>query len=135
MCTDGNGLTPTVNEAAATVSLRSPVDLGWEQYGGGQWKDTAGRALWGSDWRETRSDQLQALLIVGVPEYLVRMSSTAATEQELSIPREFMVEAAGEDPYYANASAAHPAPHLYAVATACSAADWVALCLPPLMSR
>ena len=69
MCKDGKGIAATQQGRGygVQVSLRSPSDLGWEKHGGGAFKDTAGAALWGSQWRQTHGSRLQAVLILGVP--------------------------------------------------------------------
>jgi hypothetical protein len=90
MCTDGKGVTTRNEKEGVTVSLLSPCDLGWEQYGGGQWKNKASAALW--DQTQTWGDeQLQAVLVMGVPtKYILSDSSegsnTSAQEQGLSNP-------------------------------------------------
>ena len=67
MCKDGKGISPMRKESGIEISLRSPVDLGWEKYGGGRFNETAGSWLWGSGWRADHGDQLEAVLILGVP--------------------------------------------------------------------
>ena len=85
------------------VSLRSPVDLGWEQYAGGRWEDTAGPALWGSDWRRLHRDKLQAVVVLGVPTGYIGTGRNSW----ISIPRSLMVTQDGDgntvEPRYANA--------------------------------
>jgi hypothetical protein len=49
------------------VTLRSPAELGWEKNAGGRFLDTAGKLMFGKNWRETASKQLQAVLILGIP--------------------------------------------------------------------
>jgi hypothetical protein len=98
---DGNGLS-CGHTGALKVSLRSPADLGWEQYGGGRWEDTAGSALWGAQWQRLHSDELQAVVVLGVPTRCIDTGSS-----EISIPPSLMVTQDGNgntiEPRYANA--------------------------------
>eukprot|EP01043_Picozoa_sp_COSAG02_P028780 COSAG02_NODE_1761_length_11029_cov_46.691034_2_plen_1633_part_00 len=75
------------NTGELQVSLRSPTDLGWEQYGGGRWEDTAGSALWGPDWRRLHCDKLQAVVVLGVPTGYINTGSS----QWFSIPKSLMM--------------------------------------------
>ena len=50
MCKDGKGIDAAETGGVVIASMRSPVDFGWEKKSGGQFKETAGMAIWGAQW-------------------------------------------------------------------------------------
>jgi hypothetical protein len=110
--TDANGFS-CGDTGDLKVYLLSPVDLGWEQYAGGRWEDTAGSALWGAEWRRLHSDKLQAVVVLGVPTRCIDVRFLRSERTFwFSIPKSSMVtrDDKGEavEPRYASA-------HIYKV--------------------
>jgi hypothetical protein len=84
MCQNGRG----IDAEHLNVTTMSPIDLGWEQYAGGQFRNVAGRALWGSDWHNTHADELQAVLVLAVPVTVLQ----AQVNSTVTIPDEYLME-------------------------------------------
>jgi hypothetical protein len=82
MCKDGKGI--RTKESGIEISLRSPIDLGWEKYGGGQFNETAGSWLWGSGWRTDHGDQIEAVLVLGVPTQQIGQQDITAGKVKIA---------------------------------------------------
>ena len=67
MCKDGKGIDGNETGGVVTASLHSPVEFGWQKNSGGSFKETAGTAVWGAQWRHSHPDKIQALLVMGMP--------------------------------------------------------------------
>ena len=67
MCKDGKGIDGNETGGVVTASLQSPVDFGWQKNSGGRFKESAGTAVWGAQWRHSHPDKIQAVLVMGIP--------------------------------------------------------------------
>ena len=56
-----------------SVCKSSPHKLGWEQWGGGRWREGVGKALWGSKWQDVCATPLETRLISMGPALLVSL--------------------------------------------------------------
>ena len=95
---NGKGIDAS-DQGGVTVSLQSPADLGWEKYGGGDFKETAAAALWGPRWSETHMDQLEAVLIMGVPTKEIPAGSAGM----FTMPKALLVSPDLQVAFYSNA--------------------------------
>ena len=55
-----------------SVCKTPPHEMGWEQWGGGDWRETLGKKLWGEKWQEVlpggpHADKLEMVIVVEVP--------------------------------------------------------------------
>eukprot|EP01043_Picozoa_sp_COSAG02_P042922 COSAG02_NODE_3692_length_6376_cov_17.973395_5_plen_917_part_00 len=100
MCKEGPGIQAVRHGAdyGVRVCLRSPTDLGWEKYGGGDFQDRAGTAIWGPHWRDSHSNDLQALLVLEVPTK--ELGDPVGDAFTIS---QSLLATDAEPPYYANA--------------------------------
>jgi hypothetical protein len=86
MCESGCGL-----EAGLTVTTLSPTDLNWQKHAGGKFKETASEALWGASWRDKHVDELQAVLIMGVPSSVVADGMATSISKQMTIPESLLM--------------------------------------------
>ena len=54
-----------------SVCKTPPHEMGWEQWGGGDWRETLGKKLWGEKWQEVlpggpHADKLEMVIVVKV---------------------------------------------------------------------
>ena len=54
-----------------SVCKQPPHEMGWEQWGGGQWPESVGKQLWGEKWQEVlpgkpHADKLEMVVVVKV---------------------------------------------------------------------
>ena len=54
-----------------SVCKQPPHEMGWEQYGDGEWRATLGKQLWGEKWQEVlpggvHEDKLEMVVVVKV---------------------------------------------------------------------
>ena len=67
---DGKGIIASRTgdgQHSVTVCLLSPADLNWEKHGGQRFKHTAGITNWGQAWQQSHRDNVEAVLVLGVP--------------------------------------------------------------------
>eukprot|EP01043_Picozoa_sp_COSAG02_P044653 COSAG02_NODE_4009_length_5918_cov_10.500086_3_plen_511_part_00 len=88
MCQRGSGI-----DAQCTVTTRSPIDLGWDQYAGGGFKHNATQLL------AQDPNLIQAVLVLAIPTATLRVMATPS----FTIPQELLTAANGSEHVYANA--------------------------------
>eukprot|EP01043_Picozoa_sp_COSAG02_P049557 COSAG02_NODE_4989_length_4744_cov_12.764693_2_plen_658_part_00 len=84
MCEIGRGL-----DADCSITTLSPSDLLWEKYAGGTFRTTAGESLWGVDWEREHKEDLQACLVIGLPN-IVLQNQGVWQNQCMNIPEELL---------------------------------------------
>lgn len=101
MCEVGNGL-----DASVEVTLKSPVDLGWKKFQGGNFVEKAVEMLWGDSSKDEHVHALQAVLIIAVPSNVVQDCMSASLKTHMRLPEPLMSERIGTHPkelVYSNA--------------------------------
>eukprot|EP01043_Picozoa_sp_COSAG02_P051076 COSAG02_NODE_5331_length_4431_cov_4.370729_3_plen_598_part_00 len=98
-CEQGHGIIGTA-EAGVTVSTKAPHELGWSKNCGERFVDTASTVMWGKGWREEHMDELQAVVVLGVPTLAIE-TQLQGGRSTFTMPAELMLE--GQPPVFANA--------------------------------
>jgi len=83
-----------------------PTKLGWEPFGGGQFRETVGKTLWGQKWQEVlpggpHADKLEVLLVLQVPTSIINDEANRVPGREdiVCIPRALLFPNAGHHYY------------------------------------
>ena len=93
----------TVGQLNGGVSVckQPPHEMGWEQWGGGEWRETLGKKLWGEKWREVlpggpHADKLEMVIVVKV----MSMVFNDDTREDILIIPESVLESRDGFHYY-----------------------------------
>eukprot|EP00964_Phaeocystis_antarctica_P151233 scaffold118789_cov36-Phaeocystis_antarctica.AAC.1 len=84
-----------------SVCKKPPHEMGWEQWGGGEWRETLGKKLWGEKWREVlpggpHADKLEMVIVVKV----MSMVFNDDTREDILIIPESVLESRDGFHYY-----------------------------------
>ena len=84
-----------------SVCKQPPHEMGWEQWGGGEWRETLGKKLWGEKWREVlpggpHADNLEMVIVVKV----MSMIFNDDTREDILIIPESVLESRDGFHYY-----------------------------------
>jgi len=90
-----------------SVCKQPPHEMGWEQYGDGEWRATLGKQLWGEKWQEVlpggpHADKLEMVVVVKVVRdiFINEKYTLPGRENVLIIPTSYLEERDGSH-YYA----------------------------------